>query len=126
MPSLFPALLDFSIIGIFFVRVVTGLFFWVFGARLIRAAYTLEGRTILRTLGFIYGFAKLAIGLLVTVGLFTQAAALFGMLFSALTFLQGAFSHSNKSAQQVQILLFIMSLSLLFLGAGAFAFDYHL
>jgi hypothetical protein len=127
MMSFFPALFDFSLFAVFVLRVTAGIFFWVFGVRLLQAAYGVRGRGFMvSALGFSYGFAKLVVGLLLTVGILTQVGALIGMALSVLTFLQGMGTHTNKSSQQVQVLLFAMCLSLLFLGPGIFAVDFPL
>lgn len=127
MMSVFPALFDLSLFAVFVLRITAGIFFWVFGVRLLQAAYGVRGRGFMvSALGFSYGFAKLAVGLLLTVGVLTQIGALVGMVLSVLTFAQGMGTHANKSSQQVQILLFITCLSLLFLGPGIFAVDFPL
>jgi uncharacterized membrane protein YphA (DoxX/SURF4 family) len=117
-------LFDFSLIAVFVLRVTVGLFFRIFGVRLLRAAHEVKNKSVtVRSFGYTYGLAKLGVGLLLTVGAFTQVAALAGAILTGLTLTQSVTTHTNKSAQQVQLLLFILCLSLVFFGAGAFGVD---
>lgn len=126
MMSVFPALFDFSLFAVFVLRITAGIFFWMFGVRLLQAAYGVRGRGFaVSALGFSYGFAKLGTGILLTIGVFTQIGAIMGIILSALTLIQGM-TNTNKSSQQVQTLLLITCFSLLFLGPGLFAVDFPL
>jgi len=124
MMSLFPALFSFTLPAVFLLRFTAGVFFLMFGMRLLRAARVAYAKGVfVGVVGYLYGLVKLLVGLLLILGAYTQLAATCGMLFTALTFLQGYSSHTNTSTQQVQVLLFVICLSLLFLGPGLLSFD---
>lgn len=127
MLSVFPELLDYSQVAVVFLRVSTGFFFLLFGIRLTQVAWSVrdKGFTV-RAIGILYGTAKLITGTLLAIGLFTQVAAIAGAVLSFLTLSQGFPSTTNKSGQQVQLLLLIMCVSILFLGPGIFAIDWPL
>jgi len=123
MTSIFPALLDFSLLGIFVLRVITGLFYIMFGLYLLQTTHILREKSIgLQIFGFVYGTMKCTVGALLTLGVFIQPAAIGGMFLAVLTYAQG-YKSASKSVLQVQTLLFFICLSLLFLGPGTFAFD---
>ena len=127
MLSVFPALLDFSIIAVFLLRITVGFFFILFGTRLIQVAWSTKDVSVfVKGVGMTYGIAKFMVGALLTAGLFTQVAAVFGALLSALTILQDAPTAFARSDKQVQILLIVICVSLLFLGPGLFAVDFPL
>lgn len=124
MLSMFPALFDYSTIAVFALRGTVGVFFFLFGVRLLHVAATLpERKTLVRTVGILYGGLKLGVGTLLLLGLYVQIAAALGALLSLLTYLQDKPTQFARSDKQVQILLFVISLSLLFLGPGQFAID---
>ncbi len=124
MTLFFPELLTYSLPAIFVLRITVGIFFWIFGLRLLHAVWIIKNKSLLvKTLGFIYGISKLIIGVMLVAGVYTQIVLLFGMFLTVLTFFQGSSTQINKSGQQVQILLFIICLSLLFLGPGLLAID---
>jgi uncharacterized membrane protein YphA (DoxX/SURF4 family) len=127
MFSVFPALFDFSLLGIFALRVTVGIIFLLFGFRLMQAAYSVpEKSRFVRTVGFLYGAVKLCIGIFLTFGVYTQIGAIGGMVFSVFTFMQEDTKHMYKANQQVQLLLFVICFALLFLGPGQFGIDYPL
>ncbi len=120
----FPELLTFTLPAIFLLRVTSGIFFWVFGIRLLYAVFKIQGKNIyLKILGVLYAFTKLCIGLFLIIGMYTQIASIFGAIISLSAFIQSKKARLNKSAQQVQILLFVLCLSLIFLGPGIPAVD---
>lgn len=124
MASIFPVLFDFSIFAVFLLRITTSLFFLTFGLRLMRAARLFpEKRTVVKVVGFLYGSLNLLVAILLLVGMYTQIAAILGVLLAGLTLAQNITSPSTKSSQQVQLLLFVLCLSLLFLGPGWLAVD---
>lgn len=127
MTSVFPALFSFTLPAIFLLRFTVGMFFLIFGMRLLGAARVAYAHGVLVSIvGYLYGIAKLLVGLLLIFGAYTQIAALLGMFFTTLTILQGYSTPTNTSTLQVQILLFVICLSLLFLGPGLFSFDFPL
>jgi hypothetical protein len=124
MFSTFPALLDFSQIAVTFLRITVGLFFLLFGLRLTLVAWSIKEKNFaVRFVGVLYGLAKLLTGVFLTLGAYTQIAAIVGAILSSLTFFQGFSSFNFKSAQQVQLLLFVLCLAFLFLGPGLFSID---
>ncbi len=124
MPSVFPALLDFTLIGAFALRITVALFFLMLGSRLTYAVQTVSGKGVwVKVVGFVYGASHLLVGVLLLVGLYTQIAVVIGALLTALTFAQGIKNRSAVGSQQVQFLLFVICISLLFIGPGIFAMD---
>jgi len=124
MMSLFPALFSFTLPVIFILRITVGIFFLMFGMRLLQAARVAYAHGVfVGIVGYLYGLTKLTVGLLLLMGAYTQLAAILGMFLAILTFLQESSTRTNSSAQQVQILLFVICLSLLFLGPGMLSFD---
>lgn len=124
MMSTFPDLFAYTLPAIFVLRVTVGFFFLMFGMRLLGVARTAyKHGTFVGVIGYLYGLAKLTVGILFIVGAYTQITALFGMGLTALTLLQGASTRANSSSGQVQILLFVICFSLLFLGPGLLSFD---
>jgi hypothetical protein len=120
----FPELLTFTMPAIFLLRITAGLFFLSFGVRLFKVAIKIKGKSFsLKTLGVLYSFVKLAIGLFLTVGMYTQIASISGAFLSFIAIVQGKRAKLNKNEQQVQILLFVLCLSLIFLGPGIPAID---
>ncbi len=121
MMSVFPELFDFSLIAVFVLRATAGIFFWVFGIRLIKVALRIKSKDVfLKSIGIVYGLLKSATGILLVVGVYTQVMAILGMMLSLLSYIQ---EPKNTSNRQVQILLFVLCFSLLFLGPGTFAVD---
>lgn len=124
MLATFPALFDFSLIGVLFLRITAGMFFFLFGLRLMHATHLVSTRGVgVRIIGYGYGTLKLAVGGLLLIGVYTQIAALFGVVLSIITFLQNNTSSSAVTGKQVQILLGVICFALLFLGPGIFAVD---
>ena len=124
MPSLFPELFDFALIGTFLIRITTGLFFFMLGEKLLRSIHTVgSAKRLGRVLGYTYGTTQALIGALLVVGLFTQGAAIAGALASLIFIITDADRDSHPSERYVHVLLIANCVALLFLGAGAFAHD---
>ena len=122
MFSVWPELFAFELLAVFLLRVVAGYFFLLLGSKLLRAAWRATAQTrILRFVGIVYGLAQVLVGGLLIIGLYTQPAALLGVVLTMLPV--GSGTKASHCEQHVQLLLFAISLSLLFLGPGAFAFD---
>ena len=86
---MFPALLDYSVIGALFLRGTIGIFFFVFGVRLMQVAWDIKGTGVaVRLIGLMYGGLKLAVGVLLLLGLYTQIAVIAGAVLSLLTIFQ--------------------------------------
>jgi len=124
MPSLFPELFDFAVLGTFFIRITTGLFFFVLGEKLLRVLHAGDGtQGLSKVFGYTYGTAQVLIGALLVVGLFTQGAAIAGLVASLVFIVSDRKRGSHPSERYVHILLIANCVALLFLGAGAFARD---
>ncbi len=124
MLSIFPALLSYSMLAVFVLRVVTGLFFMSLGVGFARAlTRSTQVRGAARVVGYVFAACEVVVGGMFFVGYATQAAAIVGMILSFLSLELGLGRGKGMAAKQVHLLLFVLSLSLLFLGAGAFAFD---
>jgi len=122
MFSLWPELFDLSLLAVTLLRLTAGYFFLLMGVRLLRAVRAAKGqRTLLRSIGGLYGALQLGVGSLLLVGLFTQPAALVGALLTLLPV--GSGTKASACEQHVQLLLFAITVSLIFLGPGIFAFD---
>jgi hypothetical protein len=130
MLSLFPGLLFLAPLATTLIRVAAGLTFAYIALRMILTRSTISGTKVI-IVGHVYmwmvwlsAIVTFAVGALLIVGLWTQAAALVGM-FIALKHGLGVRSYSDilPLAGSGYVLLFIICLSLLFSGAGAFAFD---
>ena len=124
MPSFFPELFDFAMVGTFFIRATAGLFFFMLGERLLRSLReNTPTKKSGRVVGYLYGTAQVLLGALLVVGLFTQGAALAGIVASVVFLVSDAKRGSHPSERYVHILLMAICASLLFLGPGAFAHD---
>ena len=124
MLSIFPALLDYSTFGALLLRGTVGVFFFMFGMRLLDVAWNIEGKNFtVKCIGLLYGGLKLTVGILLLLGLFTQPAVLLGALLSLLTIFQDKPFQFSRSDKQVQILLLILCISLLFIGPGYWSVD---
>jgi hypothetical protein len=130
MLSLFPGLLYLAPLATTLIRVAAGL-------TLLYVAYdlTVARGEIASTKFLVVGripqwfvlFGALVIfvaAVLLVIGLYTQAAAIVGILFGLKDMIFARkYRNVMPLAASTGALLFIMSLSLLFSGAGAFAFD---
>ena len=130
MLLLFPHLLDYQFFVPTLLRVAAGLFFayiayqmFVTRDEITRARVIIVGH-IRNWMVWVSALVTLAVGILLFVGLWTQAAAIVGMLIS----LKHGFGVKKYSAilplsGGAYILLFVICAALLFLGGGAFAID---
>lgn len=130
--SLFPHLLDYQMLGIFMVRATLGLIFVYFAyekivhERHVRTEFfeKLKLRPA-KVFFWVVALAELAAGVGLTIGLYTQAAAIItGILMT----LASLIKHHRPTALpqntiEFYIILAVASFALLFLGAGAFAID---
>ncbi len=131
MPSIFPDLLTYGFLATFVLRVTVGLMFLYTTAymKFLNRAHYAEVFSMLPPGGakFLYrltaGF-ELAIGIMLIVGIYLQAAALVaGLLLVIAAVLKWRRPNLLPHPTALYVLLAIVSLSLLFLGPGAFAFD---
>lgn len=131
MLSVFPELLNYSLLAPFLLRVVVGLIFIDLGALIFRTEkerWVASFETIgLRPTSFfvpLYGAIQIAGGTLLLIGLWTQVAAL---VFALITLME---LYVELRAREVlkrdlvfYLLLFTISVSLLLTGPGGYAFD---
>jgi uncharacterized membrane protein YphA (DoxX/SURF4 family) len=125
MPALFPELFDFSIMAAVILRDAVGFYFVLLGERLLRKlrASTEGVSPRQRFAGYVYGVGEMIVGSLLVIGLFTQGAALGGIVLSGASLLFGIGRGGHASERHVQVLLIVMCVAVLFLGAGPFAYD---
>jgi Na+-driven multidrug efflux pump len=124
MFMVFPELTDYSILAVSFLRIVAGAFFLLFGYRLLRTVLEAkEEAHIVRITVGVFATIQLGVGLLLCIGLYTQAAALVGMALTLSSQHLGIGRGKHQSDAHVQFLLFAICFALLFFGAGMFAFD---
>lgn len=130
MLALFPSLLSYQFFAIAIIRIAAAL-------TLLYVAYRFSGereeiaRTKLPLVGHMPNWLSLlgslvicAAGVLLIVGLYTQAAAIIGIIVGLKhAFFARKYPHLMPISAAAGILLFVMCLALLFLGAGALAFD---
>ena len=129
MLSIFPGLLVYSLAAPFILRLAAGTLFLLWAGRslgaekhALRARFNemnLPGKEVLLA----FTVTEVVVGSLLLVGLYTQVAALIGLLLAAkLAFLsrKEPFGSANTT---VYILVALISLSLALTGPGFFAFD---
>lgn len=122
--SLFPELLSFSIIAVALLRIVTGLYFLDLGLQeLKKSPHATEPAPLTYLVVRVQALAKIAAGFFLVVGLYTQGAALAGVVLSLLALESSLGRSRTTGGGKVYLLLCVLSLALLFLGAGAFAVD---
>lgn len=119
----FPALLSFSLLGPFFLRVVVGTLFLLFAMQLYREISG-GGHKAERLVAWgIVGIEGLS-GVSLVLGYYTQIGAILGSGVAIFCIvLRTRFPKIITESQTLYILLLTISLSLIFTGAGAFAFD---
>jgi uncharacterized membrane protein YphA (DoxX/SURF4 family) len=130
MLSLFPQILFLSPLATTLLRIVAGLFFGYISYRMIVTRAEIE-RTDMPIVGqpsewlvWFSALATLAVGILLVVGLWTQAAAILGMIIALKhTYVAKKYPALMPLASSACLLLFVVCLSLLFSGAGAFGVD---
>ncbi|HEV3245504.1 MAG TPA: hypothetical protein VG102_04045 [Candidatus Paceibacterota bacterium] len=130
MLSLFPGLLFLAPLATAMLRVAAGLTFIYIAYRMVVARDEISRARVI-IVGHIRGWmvwtsalVTLAVGILLCIGLWTQGAAIVGMLI-ALKHGLGVRSYSSilPLSGVAYFLLFVICLSLLFSGAGAFSID---
>lgn len=130
--SLFPALLDFQMLGIFMLRITLGFIFVYFCYEklfLFRKDqihfYEKLGLRPAKIFSLIVAAIEGITGVLLVIGLYTQGAAVVaGALMSLATLIKWRTpSALPKNTNDFYVILAVVSFSLLFLGAGAFAID---
>lgn len=117
MLSLFPSLLSWSQLSPFLIRLTLGIvfIFWAY-----RSFKSKEISSTEKVFGYLEGVA----GILLIIGLWVQAAALFACVKLAFC-LVGKIRRKMFLTDGINyyILLLVMAISLLITGAGFFAFD---
>lgn len=112
MLSIFPSLLSFGLISPFLLRVAAGLFILVSAKLRFKRAYKWAS------------LVHAATGILLVIGMYTQVAALVGLLVVAFEWKVCSDEKPlEPAAICFNVLLMIALVSLLFTGAGFFAFD---
>ena len=130
--SLFPQLFDFQMLGIFMIRITIGfifVYFWYEKVFLDRASridfFRKIGLLPARYYFWIISSLEGILGILLIIGLWTQAAGITaGILMAVATFIKWR-NHAAlpKNTLDFYIILSVASFALLFLGPGAFAID---
>jgi len=119
MPSLFPDLLSYSMLGIFAVRAILGCTLLTLGIHEIKRRKTEESRLV-----FYAGILKTVAGALLVLGLGTQIGALIAIIvlgFHIIKKIQA--KHFLSDGINYYVILFVLALAIMVLGPGAFAFD---
>lgn len=111
MLSFFPELLFLAPFAAFFIRIALSVVFAMSAFERVR-----KTQPILKVFGVIDALIAIALFL----GMYTQLAALVGVLCSLVWLSRPEW---NPYPRSTAALVFVMSLSLLVLGAGPFAFD---
>lgn len=131
MLSVFPELLNYSLLAPFILRVVLGLIFIDLGFLIFRSEkerWVASFETLgLRPADFFvpfYGILNIIGGGLLLIGLWTQVAALAFAIFTGIElYIEWKAREVLKRDMVFYILLFTISVSLLLTGPGAYAFD---
>jgi uncharacterized membrane protein YphA (DoxX/SURF4 family) len=131
MLSLFPSLLNYSLLSPFILRVVLGLIVLDLGVLKFRSERK-RWISSFDTLGLrpadlfvtLYALLQIIGGLLLLIGLWTQGAALAFVIFTGIElYIEWSAKEVLKRDLVFYILLFVISLSILLTGAGAYALD---
>jgi uncharacterized membrane protein YphA (DoxX/SURF4 family) len=130
MLSLFPGILYLAPFSAFILRIASALAFFYIAYRMLATREKIEGVRvpivghISDWMLWISAIVTFGTSVLLFIGLWTQAAAIVGMLI-CLKHLAGVRSYSNilPLSAGTYALLFAMCLSLLIAGAGPIAFD---
>jgi len=121
MLSLFPGLLAYEQIGPLLIRLVLGITLAYFGYRKIIAKGTSSGSN-----AKAYGGIEAVIAVFLTIGLFTQLAALLNAIILVIKL---AFKWREgkllSDGINYYILLLVMAIALIFMGPGFLAYDLH-
>lgn len=131
MLNIFPALLTYSMLGPFVLRVVVGFIFLDLGMLKFRseklrwvASFEALGLRPADFMVLFYATLQIAGGLLFLLGLWTQVAALAFVLFTGMElYIEWEAKEVLKRDIVFYLLAFAISLSLLLTGAGAYALD---
>jgi uncharacterized membrane protein YphA (DoxX/SURF4 family) len=116
MLSLFPNLLTYEMLAPLALRVTLGVVLLLWGFKAVRPHVT--------TSNTILGVIDVVSGVLLIVGLFTQAAALVAAIILASKLWNKAVSKALfTDGVNYYFILFIIAVSLVFTGAGFLAFD---
>ena len=130
MLTLFPGLLFLAPLGVTLIRIAAGLTFIYMAYRIMTTREEI-GATKLPVVGYPSGWLiwlsmliVLATGILLTLGMWTQAAAIAGMIISIKHWVGGKrYAAIVPLSRSSYVLLFAICLSLLISGAGAFGVD---
>lgn len=123
MLSLFPNLLTYAMFAPLFLRAAAGFVLILFGARTVSAVRrTPETHTTVRIGLYLFGIGKLCVGILLCLGLYTQAAGLAGFVLSITS---GVLAKQRVGVHEriIEVLLAMICLALVVLGPGLFALD---
>lgn len=123
MLSLFPDLLTYALFAPLFLRVAAGFVFILFGIRTVSAVRrTPETHVPVRIGLYLFGIGKLCVGILLSLGLYTQAAGLVGFVLSTPS---GVLTRQRIGVHEriIEALLAVICLALVVLGPGLFALD---
>ncbi len=117
MLSIFPSLLAWEQLSPFIIRIALGAVFLYWSHKAIKNKK-------LSSIEKIFGYLEGVAGILLIVGIWTQAAALFACIKLA-GCLFGKIRHRQFLTDGVNyyLILLVMAISLLLTGAGFFAFD---
>ncbi len=118
MLSIFP-IMFLSLVAHAILRVGAGLILVAHGARHLKASRGATTAGLLRTFGVI----ELLLGGFLTIGLWTQAAALLIALFAIMALVMRKRLTPYLASSSFYLLLIAASLSLVITGAGALAID---
>lgn len=123
MFAVFPAILVYYLFGAFVLRMAAAITLFYFTKEHVSFARTSDTRN-LKYASCILAAIEVVGGVLLFIGLYTQVAALAGMLIAALLKVLSFAKFSLAPHGKVTyFMLFMICFALLFLGAGAFAFD---
>jgi uncharacterized membrane protein YphA (DoxX/SURF4 family) len=119
MPSLFPDLFSYSMLGVFAVRLILGSTLLTLGIHEIKRRNAESSRFVLYA-----GILKALAGAIIVLGLGTQVGAIIAIVVLGIHI---ALKIKNRQFLSDGInyyaILFVLSLAILVLGPGAFAFD---
>ena len=121
MLSLFPQLLDFVIPTTAVLRIVVGIIFIIEGKRNFSKTQTES------SVKKVYALFEIIFGLLLIIGLFTQAVSIaLALSIIGRIFNEYKGKNEDKRIYSFYILLFFITLSFLFLGPGMLSIDFPL
>jgi len=118
MPSLFPEFYSYALIAPFLLRIVLAVTFIRYGAKGFGETSSLLSKTI--------GGIMLALGAILALGLFTQAAAL-GIiaLLALIKILKSKISMTSivPGSKMITVFMATIAIAIFLLGPGLFSFD---